>query len=96
MRVAHIVHHYGQLSESFIPDALEELERAGAQGWVATMSVERRDTYPFPPGDRLVVCPPPSLARRVTDRLRGRSGTERFAAQVAERMRPVSPAIVHA
>ncbi len=96
MRVAHIVHHYGQLSESFIPDALEELEHAGAQGWVATMSVEGRDTYPFPPDDRLLVCPPPGVARRATDRLRGRSGTERFAAQVAERLRVVSPAIVHA
>jgi glycosyltransferase involved in cell wall biosynthesis len=96
VRVAHIVHHYGQLSESFIPDALEELEQAGAQGWVATMSVEGRDTYPFPPDDRLLVCPPPGIARRATDRLRGRSGTERFAAQVAERMRAVSPAIVHA
>jgi colanic acid/amylovoran biosynthesis glycosyltransferase len=96
VRVAHIVHHYGQLSESFIPDALEELERAGAQGWVATMSVERRDTYPFPEASRLLVCPQPGVARRAWDRLRGRSGTERFAAQAAERLRPQSPAIVHA
>ena len=96
VRVAHIVHHYGQLSESFIPDALEELERAGTQGWVATMSVQGRGTYPFPAADRLLVCPPPGVARRVLDRLRGRSGTERFAAHAAERLRAASPAIVHA
>jgi colanic acid/amylovoran biosynthesis glycosyltransferase len=96
VRVAHIVHHYGRLSESFIPDALEELERAGAQGWVATMSVEGRDTYPFPEAGRLLVCPPPGVARRAADRLRGRSGTERFASQAAERLRAASPAIVHA
>ena len=96
MRVAHIVHHYGQLSESFIPDALEELERAGTQGWVATMSVEGRGTYPFPAAERLLVCPPPGMARRARDRLRGRSGTERFASHAAERLRAASPAIVHA
>jgi len=94
--VGHVVHHYGKLSESFIPDALEALERAGAQGWVGTMSVERRDTYPFPPDERLLVCPPPSLARRAFDRARGRSGTERFAAQVAGRLHPHGPRVVHA
>jgi colanic acid/amylovoran biosynthesis glycosyltransferase len=96
VRVAHIVHHYGKLSESFIPDALEELERAGAEAWVGTLSVQRRDTYPFPPGDRLLVCPPPGLLRRGIDRLRGRSGTERFAAQLAHRLGPLKPAVVHA
>jgi colanic acid/amylovoran biosynthesis glycosyltransferase len=94
--VGHVVHHYGMLSESFIPDALEALERAGAESWVGTMSVERRGTYPFPPDDRLLVCPPPPLVRRVLDRARGRSGTERFAAAVAERMRPHGPQLVHA
>jgi glycosyltransferase involved in cell wall biosynthesis len=96
MRVAHVVHHYGHLSESFIPDALEELERAGAEGWVATMSVEGRETYPFPPTERLLVCPLPSLPRRALDRARGRSGIERFAAQAAARLCPHAPAIVHA
>ena len=96
MIVGHVVHRYGQLSESFIPDALEALERAGVESWVGTLSVERRDTYPFPPDERLLVCPPPPLARRALDRLLGRSGTERFAGQVAERLRPHSPALVHA
>ena len=96
MIVGHVVHRYGQLSESFIPDALEALERAGVESWVGTLAVERRDTYPFPPDERLLVCPPPPLARRALDRLLGRSGTERFAARVAERLRPHHPALVHA
>lgn len=96
MRVGHVVHHYGKLSESFIPDALEALERAGAEAWVGTMSVEGRLTYPFPPDERLLVCPPPPLARRAFDRLRGRSGTERFAGRLAERLRPLAPSVVHA
>ncbi|HWM08796.1 MAG TPA: glycosyltransferase [Solirubrobacteraceae bacterium] len=96
MIVGHVVHRYGRLSESFIPDALEALERAGAQAWVGTLSVEGRDTYPFPPAERLLVSPPPPLPLRALDRLRGRSGTERFAAAVAERLRPHSPALVHA
>jgi colanic acid/amylovoran biosynthesis glycosyltransferase len=96
VRVAHIVHRYGKLSESFIPDLLEELECAGAEAWVGTMSVEGRDTYPFPADGRLIVCPAPSLARRAFDRLRGRSGTDRFADRVAARLRPLEPAVVHA
>jgi colanic acid/amylovoran biosynthesis glycosyltransferase len=95
VRVAHIVHHYGKLSESFIPDALEELERAGAEAWVGTMSVQGRDTYPFPPDERLLVCPPPGLVRRAVDRLRGRSAG-RFAEQLARRLQPLRPAVVHA
>jgi colanic acid/amylovoran biosynthesis glycosyltransferase len=96
VRVGHIVHHYVKLSESFIPDTLEELERAGAEAWVGTMSVAGRETYPFPDDARLLVCPPPALPRRVFDRLRGRSGSDRFATQVADRMRPLRPAIIHA
>ena len=96
MIVGHVVHHYGKLSESFIPDALEGLERAGAQVWVATLSVEGRGTYPFPPDERLLVCPPPSLPRRALDRALRRSGTERFAEGAAERLREVAPALVHA
>ena len=96
MIVGHVVHHYGKLSESFIPDALEGLERAGAQAWVATLSVEGRGTYPFPPDERLLVCPPPPLPRRALDRALGRSGTERFAEGAAERLREVAPALVHA
>jgi glycosyltransferase involved in cell wall biosynthesis len=96
VRVAHIVHHYGRLSESFIPDLFEELERAGAEAWVGTLSVEGRETYPFPADDRLVVCPAPSYLRRAIDRARGRAGADRFAACVAERLRPLAPAVVHA
>jgi colanic acid/amylovoran biosynthesis glycosyltransferase len=94
--VGHVVHHYGKLSESFIPDALEALERAGAEAWVGTLSVEGRETYPFPPAERLLVCPPSPLPLRALDRLRGRSGTDRFAARVADRLRPHRPAVVHA
>jgi glycosyltransferase involved in cell wall biosynthesis len=96
VRVAHIVHRYGRLSESFIPDMLEELERAGAEAWVGTMSVEGRDTYPFPDDGRLVVFPEPSYVRRALNRARGRSGTGHFADYVAERLRPLEPGVVHA
>jgi colanic acid/amylovoran biosynthesis glycosyltransferase len=96
VRVAHIVHRFGRLSESFIPDLLEELERAGAEAWVGTMSVEGRETYPFPDDRRLIVCPPPSYLRRAFDRVRGRSGTDRFADDLAGRLRPRAPAVVHA
>ena len=95
MRVGHVVHHYGKLSESFIPDGLEALEQAGAEAWVGTMSVANRATYPFPPDRRLFVCRS-TLARRVFDRLLGRSGTERLASMLADRLRPVAPAVVHA
>jgi colanic acid/amylovoran biosynthesis glycosyltransferase len=96
VRVAHVVHHYGRLSESFIPDALEQLDRAGAEAWVATLSVENRATYPFPPDERLLVCPPPPRWQRAVDRLRGRSGATRFAAAAARRLAPLRPAVVHA
>ena len=96
MRVAHVVHHYGRLSESFIPDALAQLERAGAEAWVGTMSVEHRDTYAFPADERLLVCPPAPRWQRATDRLRGRSGAARFADALARRLGPLEPAVVHA
>jgi glycogen(starch) synthase len=75
---------------------LEELERAGAEAWVGTMSVERRDTYSFPPSERLVVCPPPPVWRRGLDRLVGRSGAERLAGRLATRMAALEPTLVHA
>jgi colanic acid/amylovoran biosynthesis glycosyltransferase len=96
VRVAHVVHHYGRLSESFIPDALAQLERAGAEGWVGALSVENRETYAFPPDERLFVCPRPALWRRGADRLRGRSGAARFAAAAARRLAPLRPGVVHA
>lgn len=95
MRVGHVVHHYGQLSESFIPDALEALAGAGVESWVATLSVENRETYPFPPDERLLVLPPPPTLVRALDRVRGRSGTERFAARIAAGLAPHRPRVLH-
>jgi colanic acid/amylovoran biosynthesis glycosyltransferase len=93
--VGHVVLRYGALSESFIPDALEALESAGASNYVTTLAVDNRATYPYPPAERLIVCPEPPTVMRVLHRLQGRRGNERFAATAASELRPHEPQIVH-
>jgi glycosyltransferase involved in cell wall biosynthesis len=96
MRVANVIHHFGGLSESFIPDGLEQLERIDCQGWILTMSVKNRDVYPFPPDERILVARRPSTLRRLHDRARGYPGTERFASLLEPRSRGLGFDLVHA
>jgi glycosyltransferase involved in cell wall biosynthesis len=94
-RVAHVVSHFGELSETFIRDAVWELDRLGWEAWVISQTVANRDHFPFPPDDRLLQVTPPSLLRRVANRLGGRPGVER-AVWLQPQLAAARPDVVHA
>jgi len=95
-RVAHVVSHYGVPSETFIPDAIEELSTVGWDPVVLAWSIDNRATFPFPPLER-VHCPAPRTKPRVLfHKLRRYSGDARFSASLHARVAPLSPQIVHA
>lgn len=95
-RVAHVATAYGVPSETFVPDAVEAVDAAGWESWVFTLAVQGRDRFAFPPDDRLVVAPSASRLRRAGDRLRGRSGPERFTRDVVAQAHAAAPSLVHA
>lgn len=95
MRVGHVVNHYGHTSETFIPDSIEEIDRAGWEGWVLTRTVVNRDTFRFPPGERIVRARASLTGSARLDRVLGRPPPAHFAASV-ERSLSANLAVVHA
>lgn len=75
--VAHVVRRFGELSECFVTELVEELEHAGWRAQVVAMAVSNRDRFPFPPDERLLRAQRPAPARRLGDRLALRSSAER-------------------
>jgi glycosyltransferase involved in cell wall biosynthesis len=94
--VGHVVLHFGQLSETFVADAIERTDAAGCPAWLAALSVERRDAFPFPPPERVLTASRPSIPRRAVDRLLRRSPEERFAEQLAPRLARAGVEVLHA
>jgi colanic acid/amylovoran biosynthesis glycosyltransferase len=95
-RVAHVVRRYGLASQTFVADAVADLDRLGWHGWVLARSVESRSLYPFPPVERILLGSRPALGRRVAQRALLRSGAERRAAWWDEAIAVARPDLVHA
>jgi colanic acid/amylovoran biosynthesis glycosyltransferase len=95
-RILHVVNAFGIVSETFVADAIAGVDANGCESWLATMQVTRRDRFPYPPDERLIVAPRPGPARRVVDRALRRSFTERFGASILDRARVAAPDVVHA
>jgi glycosyltransferase involved in cell wall biosynthesis len=100
MRVAHVVSHFGLPSEPFVVDAMQELDAAGWEAWLVTLSVAQRPAdadavHPFPPDERIVCVPEGTKARRFARRVL-RSAPERFADAAVPGLARSPPALVHA
>ena len=95
-RVAHLVRRYGVVSQTFVADAVADLERLGWSGWVLARSVEDRSLYPLPPEERILLGSRPPLGRRVAQRALMRSGAERRGAWWDEAIAAARPDLLHA
>jgi glycosyltransferase involved in cell wall biosynthesis len=94
--VLHVATDYGEISETFVAEAILAAEEAGWEAWVAAVRVRNRDRFPHPPADRVITPPTLSLVRRVRDRLLARSPQQRFAESVIGRVRVAEPSVLHA
>lgn len=95
-RVAHVVRRYGVASQTFVADAVGELDRLGWEAWVLTRALENRDWFPFPSDERILLGARPPLSRRVLNRALLRSPAERRAERLRPALAAVDPALVHA
>jgi colanic acid/amylovoran biosynthesis glycosyltransferase len=79
-RILHVVTKYGEVSETFVPTAVAAVDASGKwESSVAAFRISRRDQYPYPPDDRVIVAKVASLARRALDKAQRRPAEERFA-----------------
>ena len=88
--VFHALNRFGERSETFIADAISDLDALGWKAWVASAHPPvNRDEFPFPPEERfLAPCRPPAI-RRAAARLKTREARLRWA----EWWRPVMEAL---
>ena len=88
--VFHALNRFGERSETFIADAITDLDALGWKAWVASAHPPvNRDEFPFPPEERfLAPCRPPAI-RRAAARLKTREARLRWA----EWWRPVMEAL---
>lgn len=91
--VAHVVNAYGHVSETFIPDSIDAIEKAGWQGWVFTRERHGRDVFTHPPDDRLIVARDGS--KGASARLR-RGPAHDFGERVAPDIGRAAPTVAHA
>ncbi len=82
-RVLHAITEFGTISESFLADRLVEIDRAGWQSWVGTLSVANRDLFPYPPDERLLRPSTSLIARAIR---RGRWPMSRFIEEAQPRL----------
>jgi colanic acid/amylovoran biosynthesis glycosyltransferase len=95
-RVAHVVRRYGVASQTFVADAVADLDRIGWSGWVLARSVENGSLYPLPREERILLGSRPPLGQRVAQRALMRSGAERRAAWWNEAIAAARPDLLHA
>ncbi len=84
------------MSETFIYDALVELERFGWNAWLATERLEHRDWFPFPPDDRILQPTDIPIGRRVWQTLSPSGSTKRFSERFLCSAAAMHPAVIHA
>ena len=92
----HFVRRYGELSQTFVADAVLELDAAGWTGWVATRSRVNEDVVAHPPAARVIVGRRPSSPRLLAARARRQSAAERRAAWLLPQVRAAAPDLLHA
>lgn len=95
-KVVHAVRVYGEPSQTFVRDAILEVERLGWESWVLTRRVTHRDWYPDPADERILIGARPPLAERLGGRVRLSSPEERRSRWLYPRVRDLGPALVHA
>lgn len=95
-RVAHVLLRYVEISETFIPNTILELDRLGWQGTVVAQQLVNREHFTYPPDQRIVITRRPSLTRRIANRLMLRNIAQRQAHWIGPALAGLSPEIVHA
>lgn len=95
-RVAHVVRTFGVLSETFVPDSIAALDAVGWQAWVVASSATNRESFPFPPDDRLLTGSRPPLTGRLAKRAFLQPPSARRAAWLRPALERIDPAVVHA
>jgi glycosyltransferase involved in cell wall biosynthesis len=95
-RVAHLVRRYGELSQTFVADAILEAERQGWDAWVVSKHPPaNRDAFPHPGDDRILSLREPARWRRGVGRLAGRTPRDRMASWWLPAVRRAAPDVVH-
>lgn len=91
----HLALDYGTSSETFVTDAVEFTEIDGWTSYLLTSKPQNRETFPFPPDERIAVLRRPSKTRMIHQRLRLAAGADRTARRLWPEL-PIQPDIVHA
>jgi colanic acid/amylovoran biosynthesis glycosyltransferase len=94
-RVAHVVRRWGGASQTFVRDAVSELDRIGWEGWVLAGELEASGDGPLV-RERLVRARRPPAQARVAGRLRRLPARERRARWLEPGLREIAPGVVHA
>jgi glycosyltransferase involved in cell wall biosynthesis len=85
---------YGLLSETFVADLIEETDGLGWRAHLLAGSVERRDVFPFPPDERVIVGWPAATGlQAVEERIEGR---RRFAPVDLDALAATGAEVIHA
>ena len=95
-RVVHVVRRYGEISQTFIADAVRSIDDAGWEGYIAARGAVNREVFPYPPDERLLIHERPAALARIARRLRRVPASERRAEWMAARIAAVRPALLHA
>lgn len=94
-RAAHIVRRWGTPSQTFVRDAVTELDRLGWEGWVVTNGVEP-GAAPPPGNGRVLLARRPSPAVRAAGRVLRRPARERRARWLEPCVASIQPVVMHA
>jgi colanic acid/amylovoran biosynthesis glycosyltransferase len=95
--VVHIVRNYGVLSETWIPEGIEAVQRFGWQPWILpTGRIEAGAERLGPPRSRWLAPQPPGTVRRLLDVARGRTVANRRSASLVGPLRTIRPGVAHA
>jgi colanic acid/amylovoran biosynthesis glycosyltransferase len=95
-RVLHVTADYGEYSQTFISDAMSELDRRGWEAWLVTRSLKNRGQFGFPPDERLIRLAKRPAGLRVAGLIAGRPPLSWSDADVASASSRARPSIVHA
>ncbi len=95
-KVTHVAREYGRPSETFVADTVRNLDALGWEGRVVAGAVGRRDWFPHPPDDRLLIARRPRRVTRMAGRALRRPTVERSAAWYTPAIVATAPDVVHA
>ena len=94
--VLHLVRRYGELSQTFVAQVVQETDALGWRAAVMSRAAPaNRALFPFPSADRIVHPARPSAASRAARRLAGHSPRERGVHWWSPAIRRLHPDLLH-